>query len=233
MNYLKLILITCVFTCTGLDAQTKLASIFGDHMVLQRHSNVKVWGTDKPNIEVEVSGSWGADSKTKTDHKGKWATTLKTDKAGGPYTLEVRGSSKVEVNDVLLGEVWLCGGQSNMAMKLKGGPGQHIEDSNDMILNSKNPNLRFFTVKKNISEIPVENCEGTWQISQPKTAVDFRAVGYSFGLKLQKFLNVPVGLISSNVGATPAQAWTSREVIASEFPEFKTDFSKKYTHKSA
>lgn len=230
---LKYLLFICLPITLGLEAQTKFASVFGDHMVLQRNTNIKVWGTDAPNTTVKITASWGVSKSVITDAKGKWYGTLKTTKAGGPYVLEAKGSGNAELNDILLGEVWLCGGQSNMAMKLKGGPGQHIEGSNDIILNSTNSNLRFFTVNKAVSETPLNSCVGEWQVSRPKTAAEFSAVGYAFGLRLQKYLGVPVGLISSNVGGTPAQAWTSKEVIVSEFPEFKKDFSKEINTKSA
>lgn len=229
----KYFIFICVIGFSSVRAQTKLASVFGDHMVLQRNSNVQIWGTDNANVTIEITGSWGQTVKTKSNSKGKWKTSLKTIEAGGPYILKVNGTNKVVLEDVLLGEVWLCGGQSNMAMKLRGGPGQHIEGGNEMILNSKNQNLRFFTVQKAISDTPEENCVGDWQKAQPKTSAEFSAVAYSFGLRLQKYLNVPVGLISSNVGGTPAQAWISKEIITSEFPEFNTDFSKERNTKSA
>lgn len=233
-NRLTYLILVFVFGLTRLNAQTKLASVFGDHMVLQRHTNIQVWGTDTPNTAIEVLGSWGAEAQTKTDSKGKWKTSLKTVEAGGPYTLAINGSEKVLLKDILLGEVWLCGGQSNMAMPLKGGPGQHIEGSNTMILNSTNSNLRFFTVKSAVSSIPLNSCKGTWEVSEPKTAANFSAVGYAFGLRLQKHLNVPVGLISSNVGGTPAQAWTPKETITSKFPEFDKELkNKKYTTQTA
>lgn len=220
------------FTTLNVFSQTRVAAIFNHHMVLQRNTEAQVWGTDKPNTVIEVIGSWGEKSKTKSDSKGNWSTTIKTINAGGPYELNVQGSTYVEFNDILLGEVWICTGQSNMAMKLKGGPGQHIEDSNEMILNSKNSKLRFITIKKNISTTPVKSLEGNWEVSEPKTAANFSAVGYVFGLRLQKYLNVPVGLISSNVGGTPAQAWTPKNVLLKDFPEFKKEYSKKVNTKS-
>lgn len=223
----------CLFTYTA-NSQTKIATIFGDHMVLQRNTDVQIWGTDKPNTKIILEGSWGEESHAKTDSKGNWKTTLKTIEAGGPYVLSIKGSKNIELQDILLGEVWLCGGQSNMAMTLDGGPGQHIEDSNNMILNSTNSNLRFVTIKKAVSDVPLTSTEGNWEKSAPNTAVNFSAVAYSFGLRLQNFLNVPVGLISSNVGGTPAQAWTPKETIMAKFPEFKKELkSDKYSTQTA
>ncbi|MCL7764511.1 sialate O-acetylesterase [Polaribacter sp. Z014] len=226
------LMILCLFVYTT-NAQTQLANIFNDHMVLQRNTNVHIWGTDTPKSTIEIIGSWGEKASVTTDANGKWKTTIKTLKAGGPYTLEVKGSENVTLKDVLLGEVWLCGGQSNMAMALRGNVGQHIEGSNRAILNSTNSNLRFFTVPTTVSEVPLDDLKGNWEVSTPKTAAAFSAVGYFFGKMIQEHLGVPVGLISSNVGGTPAQAWTSKEVISSEFPEFNKDFSKKINTKTA
>jgi sialate O-acetylesterase len=237
MNNIKLkyaiFFFTICFGIANINAQTKVASIFGDHMVLQRNSDVQIWGNDTPNTNISLEGSWGNKTNVKTDSKGNWSTTLKTTVAGGPFTLSINGSSEIILNDILLGEVWICTGQSNMAMSLNGGPGQHVEDSNDVILNSNNSNIRFFTVKNQISVTPEYSLKGNWEVSAPKTAAEFSAVGYFFGARLQKFLNVPIGLISSNVGGTPAQAWTPKETIEKEFPEFKNDFEKEQNTKSA
>ncbi|WP_343329614.1 sialate O-acetylesterase [Polaribacter staleyi] len=229
----KIIITACFFIVTiSIHAQTKIASIFGNHMVLQRNSKVKIWGTDTPNTNINLEGSWGQKEKVKTDKKGNWKTTIKTTDAGGPYVLTVNGSDEIILKDILLGEVWICTGQSNMAMPLKGGSGQELENSNNLILNSSNANLRFFTVSKEVSTTPLNSCKGNWEVSSPKTAAKFSAVGYSFGKKLQEYLHVPIGLISSNVGGTPAQAWTPKETIVKEFPEYKKDFTKKQNTKS-
>ncbi|WP_111708503.1 sialate O-acetylesterase [Lutibacter citreus] len=232
LKYLLGLFIVCV-GFSSLNAQTKLATIFNNHMVLQRNAEVSIWGKDSPNKTIELQASWGKQAKTKTNSKGVWKTTIQTINAGGPYTLEVKGSETIILEDILLGEVWLCGGQSNMAMRLKGNTGQHIEGSNRVILNSSNSQLRFFTVSTAVSEVPLDNCKGNWEVSTPKTAAEFSAVGYFFGKMIQEYLGIPVGLISSNVGGTPAQAWTSKEIISSEFPEFNKDFSEKLTTKSA
>lgn len=230
---LKILLAFTALSVLSTTAQTKFASIFNDHMVLQRNTDVQIWGTDKPNTKIVIKGSWGAESKTKSDKNGHWRTTLKTTKAGGPFTLKASGAKETIINDILLGEVWLCSGQSNMAMSLDGGPGQHIEDSNEMILNSNNSNLRFITVKRGPSGTLKNSIEGAWEVSSPATTPNFSAVAYSFGQRLQKYLNVPVGLISSNVGGTPAQAWTPKETIESKFPEFTEELSGKYTTQTA
>lgn len=208
-----------------LCAQTHLTSIFGDHMVMQRHTNTAVWGTDRPNKKIVIEASWGERSETVTDQYGNWMTHIKTSKAGGPYTLSVVGSSKIEVKDILLGEVWLCSGQSNMARELKGAKDQPVEGSAEAIATSENVNLRFFKVKLAMCSEPLTTCEGTWKLSQPETAAEFSATAYFFGKKLQNELGVPIGLISSNWGATPAEAWTP-ESTANSFPRLKDKLDK-------
>ena len=207
--------------CLTMTAQTKLADIFGNHMVLQRESDVAVWGTDKPNAIINIEGSWGQKAKTTTDNNGHWQTKIKTTVAGGPYKLIVLGSKKVVLGDVLLGEVWLCSGQSNMEMPLRGFQGQPVNGNNDFILKSTNSQLRFFAVKRQLALTPQENLAGgDWEISPPATAPDCSAVAYFYGKMLQETLQVPVGLITSSWGGTVAQAWTSPETLRKDFPEF-------------
>ncbi|WP_010134941.1 sialate O-acetylesterase [Ochrovirga pacifica] len=224
------ILLLSVFVA---NAQTKLASIFQDHMVLQRNTSVSIWGTDTPNTKITVSGSWGAEAITVTQANGCWKTTLKTSHAGGPFFVKIDGTTTRILKNILLGEVWICSGQSNMAMPLKGGAGQHIEGSLETIVNSKNTQIRLLTVKRNPSFLPVDSITGTWQEANSKTTAEFSAVGYAFGQRLHQVLGVPIGLISTNVGGTPAQAWTPKETVIRQFPEFQKDFEKDLTTKRA
>lgn len=218
-------LICCIllFAATYLEAQTSLSSIFGDHMVLQRNSEVAIWGKDKPGKKVKVSADWGEQADAITDADGKWSLKIKTIKAGGPYSLEIKGSQKLEIKDVLLGEVWICSGQSNMEMPLRGFKGQPIYGNNEAISNSHNDQLRLFTLGRNISSSPVDTCVGQWSHSAPEVAADFSAVAYFYGRKLQANLNVPIGLISTSWGGTPAQAWTPKETILEGFKEFEKE----------
>ncbi|WP_366182563.1 sialate O-acetylesterase [Flavobacterium ovatum] len=214
------------------NAQVKLPNLFGSHMVLQREQQNLVWGTASNGEKITLTIA-GQKHETTADKKGDWKIKLNPMQAGGPHTMIIEGKNKIVFDDILIGEVWICTGQSNMAMTLDGGPGQHLEGSNDAILNSTNPNLRFFTVGNSVSDTPMDNCKGNWELSQPKTAAEFSAVGYYFGQRLQQFLNIPIGLISSNVGGTPGQAWTPKEIITSDFPEFKKDWTEKQTTQSA
>ena len=114
--------------------QTKLPSFFGDHMVLQQQTNAAIWGLDNPNTKITVTGSWGEEQITTSNDEGKWKTFLKTPKAGGPYTVKINGSTSVQLENVLIGEVWICSGQSNMFMKLKGFYGTPINGGQEAIL---------------------------------------------------------------------------------------------------
>ncbi len=203
-----------LFFCNSmLYSQTKLASLFKDHMVLQQNSNAVVWGWDKPNTRINISAGWGGQYSTMSDDKGKWKFLIKTEKAGGPYELQIKGSETIIISDVLLGEVWLCSGQSNMEMPLKGFAGQPIIGSNDFVLDSKNHNIRLFNVNRSISSVPLETCEGSWNESTPNNVLNFSAVAYLYGKILQENLGVPIGIICSSVGGTRAEAWTDKETL--------------------
>ncbi|WP_282037931.1 sialate O-acetylesterase [Saccharicrinis aurantiacus] len=235
MNYLNkvltLIMVLSISTIS-LYADVKLPSIFGSHMVLQQNHRNPIWGTAKKSEKISISIA-NQTHKAIADKNGKWQVKLDALKAGGPYQLIVKGNNTITFEDVLVGEVWLCTGQSNMAMKLQGNPGQHIEGSQETIMNSSNSQIRFITIERAVSETPLTECKGNWTQCNPETVGNFSAVGYHFGSLLQKQLGVPIGLISSNVGGTPAQAWTPNNIIETEFHEFKTDMQKEYTQKTA
>ncbi|MCC2672570.1 MAG: Sialic acid-specific 9-O-acetylesterase [Armatimonadetes bacterium] len=195
-------------------AEVKLNPLFSSGMVLQRNTEVPVWGTAAKGEQVTVQ----IQDQTVTavgDKDGTWKARLKNLTAGGPFQLTVKGENTVEVPNVLVGEVWVCSGQSNMAFALSGAASgsRHIAES-------KNPMLRLFQVGFNPSDTPVTEVKGQWVECGPDTAGKFSAVGYFFGRDLQKALGVPVGLIQSAVGGTPAEAWTSKETLAAN-PEFK------------
>jgi len=194
-------------------AETKLASIFTESMVLQQQSEVTIWGTDEPEQIVQVAGGWGETSEVATDDKGKWRLKLKTPQAGGPYSLEVQGSTEVEFNDILIGEVWLCSGQSNMQMTLRGNNNEPINGSQEAILNSTKDNIRVFYVNLKDSQEPLDSVTGQWHVSNPHTAPYFSATAYFFAQKLQASLDVPIGLITTSWGASSAEAWTDKETL--------------------
>ena len=196
-------------------ADVKLPAQFGDHMVLQQKKSVPVWGWAEPGETVEVKGDWKDKSvSTKADAEGKWQVKIRTPKAGGPYTLTVTGNNEIVISDVLVGEVWICSGQSNMEM----GVGL-VNNAAEEIAAANYPNIRLFDVDHAISAVPLDNVKGSWVRCSPETVGDhgswggFSAAGYFFGRKLHKELDVPVGLIATNWGGTVSEAWTSEEAL--------------------
>ena len=205
-----------------IQAQTlKLAPLFKDNMVFQQQSDVAIWGKAIPQKEVLVVTSWGIKKSALADETGKWLLRLKTPKAGGPYqVMVVSDNSKIVLRNVLVGEVWLCSGQSNMEMPLEGWP------PTDTILNSANeienallPMIRLFTVKRAYEAEPVDECAGEWVECSPVDVRYFSATAYFFGKMLYKELNVPIGLINSSYGGTRIEAWMS-EVALKPFPDY-------------
>ena len=192
-------------TATIGRADVRLPAIFSDHMVLQRDAVVPVWGWADPGeaVTVAIAGQ----TKTATaDAAGKWRVTLDKLASGEALTLVVSGKNKLTVNDVLVGEVWLGSGQSNMQMWMKS-----VRDLEQEKAAAKFPKIRMFTVKRNEKITPQTNCEGKWVICSPESVETFSATAYFFGRELHQKLGVPVGLIASSVGATPIETWTSME----------------------
>lgn len=224
----KLVTILFIGIQTLTYSQTKLASFFSDHMVLQQNEKVSLWGNDTSKTKIEIQTSWGENVSTKTDKTGNWIVKVQTPKAGGPYTITIKGSDTIKINDVYTGEVWLCSGQSNMEMPVKGFPNQPIIGSQEAILNGNNNLIRVFTVKKKPSLTPLKDVAGDWKIATNETVGDFSATAYFFGNKLQKTIQVPVGLIVTSWGGSRAEAWTDKETLK-EFKsvEFPTEIPKK------
>lgn len=199
---------------SGVQAQVSLASVFSDHMVLQQNSDVAVWGWGDASATVKVVGSWAPkDTATAViNSDGTWETALKTAPAGGPYTLSVSGNGNCELNDVMLGEVWLCSGQSNMEWM----PMYNIDNGEAEIAAANNSNIRFLHIPKRGAVTPQNSCDANWAVCTPDVMKKTSAVAYFFGRNLQKDLNVPIGLIVSAWGGTPAEVWVPEERILSD-----------------
>lgn len=213
-NLKKIVILFTFFFSITLFAQTKLASFFNDNMVLQRNESVAIWGHDAPGIKIRVSGSWEEEATVKTNKEGVWKLNLQTPDAGGPYSVVIQGSEKITLKNVLIGEVWLCSGQSNMWMPLKGYNNSGINGNNETILNSKNNRIRFFSTKKEASLKPLEDVSGKWMVAKPSTVVNFSALAYYFGVKLNDILNIPVGLIHTSWGGSKVEAWMDQETLS-------------------
>lgn len=195
----------------GIQAQISLPSVFTDHMVLQQKSEVPVWGWGTASTPVNIVGSWAPQDTAKTVVRsdGTWSTTLKTAGAGGPYTLSILGDGSRELKDVMLGEVWLCSGQSNMEWT----PMSNIDNRDEEIAAANYPDIRFFHIPKRGADTPQNYCEASWAACTPDVMKNTSAVAYFFGRNLQKSLNVPVGLLVSAWGGTPAEVWTPEERV--------------------
>ena len=208
----------------------RLPSIIGDHMVLQENSNVKIWGWAEPNKEVLIIPSWAQDTvRTKSTGDTKWLASIQTPAADNrTYTLTVQTQQrKIEVKDILVGQVWLCGGQSNMNYSAA----QGITDMQEELQKPMNPTIRLFTVTRNSSPWYQEECEGKWQVCNAKSALWFSAVGYFFGKTLSEALSQPVGLINASWGGSPVETWTPASSMSKE-PALKGMWTKNRKSKS-
>lgn len=197
----------------GVKAQISLPSVFGDNMVLQQNSDVPVWGWGNSSEIIRIVGSWAPQDTVKVlvANDGRWQTTIPTVTAGGPYELSIWGSSRKTLTNIMLGEVWLCSGQSNMEWT----PSMGIKDQAAEITDANHPQIRFFSVRKQGDNYPQNNCEAQWEICSPETMPRRSAVAYFFARRLQEVLDVPVGLMISAWGGTPAEVWVKKEVIES------------------
>ena len=196
-----ILILLCLATAAAADV--RLPAVLGEHMVLQCDVPLPVWGSADPGEEVTVAIN-GQSKTAVADGAGKWSLRLDAMKAGGPFTLQVQGKNKIEVGDVLVGEVWLCSGQSNMAMTVGG-----VRDKDAEIAAADHPKIRMFTAARTTAPEPQHEIKGSWKVCSPKTVAGFSAAGYFFGRELHQKLEVPVGLIDYSWGGTPIQAWTS------------------------
>ncbi len=194
------------FASTVARAEVKLPAIFGNNMVLQRNMRVPVWGTAQPGEKITVAV--GARKVVVTaDSQGNWMARVGPFAAGGPHTLTVSAESgSVTFENVMFGEVWVASGQSNMEWPLAA-----VRNAEFEVANAKYPNIRLFVVQKAVSPEPLRDCKGSWSECTPESARGFSAVAYFFGRYLHRHLQMPIGLIESAWGGTPAESWTSRK----------------------
>lgn len=196
-------LVVSLASLAPLSAAVRLPSLFSDHMVLQRDGAVPVWGWADPGEAVTVSIA-GQKQSTKAGADGKWSLKLEKLAATGPQTMTVKGGNEITIKDVLVGEVWLASGQSNMAMQVNG-----VNNAKGEIANAKFPEIRMFSVERKTAETPQAECGGKWEVCSPETVARFSATAYFFGRDLHQALKAPVGLINSSWGGTPIEGWTS------------------------
>jgi len=197
------------------SAQIELSNLFSDNMVLQQESHVNIWGKAKKNQELIIYTSWsGKIVRTIVKDDGSWEVKIKTPSAGGPYNIQVTcdGETKT-INNVLIGEVWLASGQSNMEMTLSGNNREPVNGSLDAIANSNNTKIRFFNVKVKVSDERINDIEGEWLEANFKNTPNFSAVAYSFAKYLNQVLDIPFGIINSPKDGSVAEAWISPDVL--------------------
>lgn len=196
---------------TMVRAEVVLPNIFTDNMVLQRNSEVLIWGWGDINEEVVIITSWNnKEYKVTTPLTANWKLQVATPDAGGPFTIQVKGkSNEIVLQNVLIGEVWLCSGQSNMEWSANSG----IDNAAEEIKNASYANIRFFSVAKRTSETEQDNLQGTWEECTPESMQDFTAIGYFFARRLQEKMDIPIGIIDTGWGATSAEVWTPESVF--------------------
>lgn len=192
----------------------RLPAIISNHAVLQQSADVKLWGWAQSGNTVKISCSWNPTDTVKAEPRKDWTwdAIVKTPKAGGPYTITfISSTQKVVIEDILIGEVWLCSGQSNMeyAFNWESKP----IDVGDEVANSANNQLRFFQLSHTYSIYPKENSDGEWKVSSPETTPSMSVAGYFFGKKLNQTMKVPVGMIASYWGGTNVQSWIPKAVF--------------------
>jgi len=214
--------ILIVFLSVPAFSKIVLPEIFSDHMVLQQQTEAPIWGKATPKKNVRIITSW--DNQTymvPADSNGDWTVKLKTPTAGGPYSIAISDGKELVLKDILIGEVWICSGQSNMEMPLAGW-GKVLNYENE-ITSADFPNIRLLHIQRATStklETDIKTVSGGWQVCSPATIPEFSSAGYFFGRELYSKMNIPIGLISTNWGGTIAEAWTSSESLQ-QMPDFR------------
>jgi sialate O-acetylesterase len=227
---LVLLVVTVNISCQVAEPKLELPTLICDNMVLQQQAEVKLWGTTNSKETVTVKTSWNVIVKGTADKEGNWIISIPTPKAGGPYTITISTIKKsITIQNVLIGEVWFCSGQSNMEMPLAGWPpNDTIEGSAKEIASANNFNIRFFIAKKALSAKVENNLSGKWEVCSPVTVAPSSATAYFFAKKLYEHLNIPIGLIESSWGGTPVESWISPNTLkqAGEFVGVLNDMEK-------
>jgi sialate O-acetylesterase len=222
MKQIQIFLLAVIFISVEANSKIKLPPLMADHMVLQQQSKVALWGWAAISSAVSISTSWNKKVyKTKAGAEGAWKIMVETPVAGGPYSITISDGRPVTLSDVLIGEVWLCSGQSNMEMPVKGFKNQPVLHAGDLLMEANNPAIRLVRFERAASMEPNDTAANSgWQLATAESVKDFSAVGYQFAKLLQQQLKVPVGIIGTYWGGTKVEAWMSKESLQ-PFPEIK------------
>ncbi len=208
-------------------ADVKLPAIFGDHMILQQNTNASIWGTADSGEKITIFSSWGDEVEVKADAKGNWKTEIPTPKGSHtPQQIIIKGKNIVYLRNVLIGEVWLCSGQSNMSWSVK-----NSNNSYEEIKRANYPSIRFFHVPNTMAWEPQDDVNAHWEVCTSESAANKSAIAYFFGRNLREKLDVPVGLIISSWGGSGAQAWMEKETTKQEGHQDIVDWYDKHEKK--
>ncbi len=234
MNHLKHSLLAAALLLITATAQAvvKLPAIFADGMVMQQQTQANLWGTSAPLKRMTLTTGWdGKQYHTTANAAGVWKLSVPTPKAGGPYRLTFDDGQCTTLSNVLIGEVWLCSGQSNMEMPMKGFKNQPVAHAPMDILRSKNPRIRLFTVKRTSTIDPQTDVVGRWQEANPESVAEFSATAYYFGRLVNEIVDVPVGLIVAAWGGSACEAWMKADWLRAfpdaRIPKTATDITSK------
>lgn len=200
----------------GMQAKVRLPHIIGDNMILQQDSKARLWGWDTPGKAVKVNVSWSKESySAKTDSKGIWIVGVKTPKASyTPLSITFNDGDKTTINNVLSGEVWVCAGQSNMEMPVKGFGNCPVEGYNKAVMNANEyKGIHYVKIPSVMSTQPLDDAQCEWKVIGPQTVGDASATGYFFAQAINKTLNIPVGLVMANKGGTRVESWLDRDYL--------------------
>lgn len=202
-------------TVTSLSAKVKLPALIGDHMVLQRDTTVNLWGATDPGRTLRIRASWTRERfRTTADTAGCWSLRIPTPGAGGPYRISIDDGDQTIIDSVMIGEVWICSGQSNMALTMHGERDEYTEHSLQALFEStRYPAIRLFKMGNVSASEPKDDCPGSWQTPSWERISNFSAIAYHFGRSLTEALEIPIGLISANWGASSIEAWMPRESL--------------------
>lgn len=212
-------------------AQPKLSPLFSDNMVIQQQTDAPIWGIAKPNKKVTLIGSWNHEKVTvKADAKGEWKATLKTPEAGGPYTITISDGKLLTLKDVMVGEVWLCSGQSNMEFPVKGWT--QVINADKEVAEANHKNIRLLQIHKVTAEEPSREVianSTTWQECTSQTVPEFSAIAYFFAREINQKIGVPVGVIDATWGGSNIESWMSKNTLQ-YVPQLTDSIARKNYH---
>lgn len=217
------VLASLCFLVAAAHPEIRVPNVLSDHAVLQRGKPVTIWGWGAPAERVEITFHHQTISTT-TDPFGHWQATLAPEAAGGPFKLVIRGSNVITLRDILVGDVYIASGQSNMGYPLTGIPPSIMPDAKQIIAAANNPRLRLLRTPRNTATYPLQDQPAAWQQCSPESAAGFSALGYLFGLGIQQQEHVPIGVITTAFGGSPAISWVSMDTL-SRSPQLLPEFA--------